>query len=81
MRTGHERFVTDKDGKRVAVLLDVDEYVGLLQKLEELEALKLPGPSFQALSRGVDSSYPYRLYSDTTGRADAWTQLVCCATS
>ncbi len=56
MRTGHERFVTDKDGKRIAVLLDVDEYVSLLQELEELEALKLPGAGFQALSRGVDSS-------------------------
>lgn len=40
MRTGHERFVTDKDGKRIAVLLDMDEYLTLLQELEELEALK-----------------------------------------
>ena len=40
MRTGHERFVTDKDGKRIAVLLDMDEYAALLQELEELEALK-----------------------------------------
>ena len=40
MRTGHERFVTDKDGKRVAVLLDMGEYITLLQELEELEELK-----------------------------------------
>ena len=36
----HERFVTDKDGKRIAVLLDMDEYAKLLQELEELESLK-----------------------------------------
>lgn len=40
MRTGHERFVTDKDGKRIAVLMDMDEHITLPRKLEELEALK-----------------------------------------
>ena len=35
-----ERFVTDRDGKRIAVLLDMDEYAQLLQELEELESLK-----------------------------------------
>jgi hypothetical protein len=40
MRAVHERFVTDKDGKRIAVLLDMDEYAKLLQELEELESLR-----------------------------------------
>ena len=36
----HERFVVDKNGKRTAVLLDVEEYQKLLQGLEELDSLK-----------------------------------------
>lgn len=35
-----ERFVTDNEGKRTAVILSVDEYARLLQELEELEELK-----------------------------------------
>ena len=35
MITLHERFVIDKDGNRMAVLLDIEEYKKLLQELEE----------------------------------------------
>lgn len=54
MRTGHERFVTDKDGKRIAVLLDMDEYATLLQELEELEALK----AYDAAKSTPDDAIP-----------------------
>ena len=54
MRTGHERFVTDKDGKRIAVLLDMDEYATLLQELEELEALK----AYDAAKSDPDDTIP-----------------------
>lgn len=40
MREIHERFVTDSDGRRTAVLLDMEEYEKLLQELEELESLR-----------------------------------------
>ncbi len=40
MSAVHECFVTDRDGKRIAVLVDMDEYAKLLQELEELESLK-----------------------------------------
>lgn len=33
-----ERFVTDSEGKRTAVLLGMDEYSRLLEELEELKA-------------------------------------------
>ena len=36
----HERFVVDKNGKRTAVLLDIEEYQKLLQGLEDLDSLK-----------------------------------------
>ncbi len=54
MRTGHERFVTDKGGKRIAVLLDMDEYAALLQELEELEALK----AYDAAKSDPDDAIP-----------------------
>ena len=54
MRTGHERFVTDKDGKRTAVLLDMDEYAALLRELEELEALK----AYDAAKSTPDDAIP-----------------------
>ena len=35
-----ERFVVDKHGERVAVLLDIWEYEKLLAELEELESIR-----------------------------------------
>ena len=79
MRTGHERFVTDKDGKRIAVLLDVDEYVSLLQELEELEALKLSRSRLSSVEprRGffLSISVVFRHYW-TGGRVDP-ARLLC----
>jgi PHD/YefM family antitoxin component YafN of YafNO toxin-antitoxin module len=34
-----ERFVVDEAGKRVAVLIDIDEYQKVLEALEELESI------------------------------------------
>ena len=35
-----EKYVTDSQGNRVAVLLEVDEYRRLLDALEELESIR-----------------------------------------
>jgi PHD/YefM family antitoxin component YafN of YafNO toxin-antitoxin module len=35
-----EKYVTDSQGNRVAVLLDVEEYQRLLDALEELESIR-----------------------------------------
>jgi hypothetical protein len=35
-----ERFIVDKNGKRIGVLLDIEDYHRLLEELEELEALR-----------------------------------------
>lgn len=32
------RYMTDEDGERLAVPLDIDEYNALLERLEDLEA-------------------------------------------
>lgn len=54
MRTIHERFVTDSDGRRTAVLLDMEEYEKLLQELEELESLK----AYDAAKSSADEAIP-----------------------
>ncbi|WP_332867133.1 hypothetical protein [Pannus brasiliensis] len=35
-----EKYVTDERGNRIAVLLDIEEYQKILEKLEELDAIK-----------------------------------------
>ena len=54
MRKLHERFVTDSNGRRTAVLLNVEEYEKLLQELEELESLK----AYDAAKSSADEVIP-----------------------
>ena len=54
MRKISERFVTDRRGRRTAVLLDMEEYEELLQELEELETLK----SFDSAMLSADEVIP-----------------------
>ncbi|NME71226.1 hypothetical protein [Flammeovirga aprica] len=35
------QFVTDNQGNKLAVILPIDEYIKLLEELEELEDIKL----------------------------------------
>jgi hypothetical protein len=35
-----EKYITDEQGNRVGVLLDIEQYQELLEQLEELEAIK-----------------------------------------
>ena len=35
-----KQFVTDENGVRVAVVLDIREYEGLLEELEDLQAIR-----------------------------------------
>ncbi len=51
----HERFVVDKNGKRTAVLLDIEEYQKLLQGLEELHSLK----AYDAAKASQDEAVPF----------------------
>lgn len=40
MTTLHPQFVTDPDGKRLSVLLPMEEYEALMGRLEDLEDLE-----------------------------------------
>lgn len=35
-----ERYLTDSQGDRIAVVLDIEEYEALLDQLDELEAIR-----------------------------------------
>lgn len=35
-----EKYITDEQGKRIGVLLDIEEYEKILEELEELEAIR-----------------------------------------
>ena len=35
-----ERFIVDENGKRLGVLLDIEDYHRLLEEVEELEAIR-----------------------------------------
>jgi len=35
-----ERFIVDENGKRIGVLLDIEDYHRLLEALEELETIR-----------------------------------------
>ncbi len=39
--TLHPKYITDENGKKVSVILSINEYNQLLTELEELEDLKL----------------------------------------
>lgn len=40
MPTLEERYVVDKDGNRLGIVLDMEEYRKLLEELEELDAIR-----------------------------------------
>ena len=55
MITLHERFVIDEDGKRTAILLDIEEYNKLLEELEELESIR----AFDAAKSSGEETIPF----------------------
>lgn len=50
-----ERFVTDKSGNRTAVILDMEDYNLILQKLEELESIE----AYDAAKFSGDKEIPF----------------------
>ena len=50
-----ERFLVDEDGNRVGVLLSVEEYRRLLEKAEELEAIR----AYDAAKTSEEEAVPF----------------------
>jgi hypothetical protein len=55
MKSFNERFVVDEQGRRVGVLLGIDEYERVLDELEELESLR----AFDAAKGSGDQAIPF----------------------
>ena len=49
-----ERFIVDENGKRIGVLLDIEDYHKLLEELEELEAIR----AYDAAKASGDEAVP-----------------------
>ena len=52
------RYIVDENGKRVSVILPIEEYERLLQELEELEDIRAYDEAKAALQRGEDEVIP-----------------------
>jgi hypothetical protein len=50
-----ENYLTDKNGNRIGVVLELDDYHKLLSELEELESLR----AYDAAKSAHDESIPY----------------------
>jgi len=50
-----ERYVVDEKGKRVGVLLDLDDYRRLLEEAEEMDAIR----AYDAAKSSRDEAIPF----------------------
>lgn len=41
MRNVHPQYITDSDGKKISVILPINEYNTLIEELEELDDIRL----------------------------------------
>lgn len=53
------RYVVDENGKRVAVLLDIEEYEKMVEELEDLEDARAADEARAAIERGEEDLLPY----------------------
>jgi two-component SAPR family response regulator len=51
--------VVDENGKRVGVLLDVEEYERMVEELEELEDIRAADEVRAAIKRGEEDLLPF----------------------
>jgi len=52
------RYIVDENGKRVSVILPIEEYEGILEELEELADIRAYDEAKAALERGEDEVIP-----------------------
>jgi PHD/YefM family antitoxin component YafN of YafNO toxin-antitoxin module len=53
------RYVVDENGKRVGVLLDIEEYERMVEELEELEDARTAVEVRTAIERGEEELIPF----------------------
>ncbi len=53
------RYVVDEKGKRVGVLLDIEEYERMVEELEEFEDIRVYDEAVAELEPGEDELIPF----------------------
>jgi hypothetical protein len=53
MAETREKYLTDSQGNRIGVLLDIDEYQRLLDAVEELESIRAHDSAVTARDRAI----------------------------
>lgn len=53
------RYVVDENGKRVGVLLDIEEYERMVEELEEFEDIRAYDEAVAELEPGEDELIPF----------------------
>jgi PHD/YefM family antitoxin component YafN of YafNO toxin-antitoxin module len=52
------RYIVDENGKRVSVILPIEDYERLIEELEELDDIRAYDEAKAALERGEDEVVP-----------------------
>ncbi|MFL6192834.1 MAG: hypothetical protein ACJ75H_01585 [Thermoanaerobaculia bacterium] len=55
MHSRAERFLTDEEGHRISVVLEISEYERILEELEELESIR----AYDAAKASGDEAIPF----------------------
>jgi PHD/YefM family antitoxin component YafN of YafNO toxin-antitoxin module len=53
------RYIVDEDGKRVSVILPIEEYERMVEKLEDIEDARAADEVRAAVAHGEDEFIPY----------------------
>lgn len=61
------QYVIDENGKRVGVVLPVEEYERMLEELEELEDMRLFDEAKASIERGEDEPVPWEEVKEQIG--------------
>ena len=54
-----ERYITDSEGRRAAVVLDIEEYEALVEAAEDAEDVRAVDELREAIERGEEEMIPY----------------------
>jgi PHD/YefM family antitoxin component YafN of YafNO toxin-antitoxin module len=55
-----ERYITDTEGRRTAVVLDIEEYEALVEAAEDAEDVRAVDKVREAIACGEEEMIPYR---------------------
>ncbi len=61
------RYIVDEAGKRVSVVLDIEEYERILEALDDLEDLRAADEALREMERGKDELVPWEQVRDKIG--------------